>query len=455
MNFFDKNIYFIGIGGIGMSAIARFFKVNGCFVAGYDLTETPLTNELEKEGIPVHFSDELNLIPVEILENQENSVIIYTPAIPKSHKQFNFLKEKNYKIYKRAQVLGLLSKNHKTIGIAGTHGKTTISSIVAHIFKQNNKLNAAFVGGILKNYKSNLVLGEKNENNWLILESDEFDRSFLNFSPNIALISAVDEDHLDIYENKVNLIEAFEKFASQTSQIVVTNQKVNVNLASNLKTFKYGIKEGNDFFAENCKIEDGKQIFDIVYPEGICENISLKLPGKVNIENTIAAFSVAFWAGINPENIKKSIATFEGIERRFDLILENDRYIYINDYAHHPEEIERLREAVEQFYPNRKITAIFQPHLFSRTKDFTDGFAKSLEKFDEILLMDIYPAREIPIEGVTSKIIFDKINNENKEMCNFENIINKLKNKDKDILLTIGAGSIVNLVEKITTILES
>lgn len=454
MRFSQKNIYFIGIGGIGMSSIARFFKQNGCFVAGYDSTETSLTQKLSNEGILVHYSDEIELIPVEILENIDKTLIIYTPAIPKSHKELNYFTENNFKIYKRAQILGLLSENNKTIGIAGTHGKTTITSIVSHIFKENNELNVAFVGGIIKNYKSNLVIGENKEKNWLILEADEFDKSFLNFHPNISLISSVDEDHLDIYKSKNNLVDAFEKYVEQTSDFIIINEKVELKISNKIKVFKYGLNNSNDFYLSNEKIENGRQIFDINFPDGKCENISIKLPGKVNIENSIAAFSIAFLAGINVENIKKYLITFEGIERRFDLIIETERTVYINDYAHHPAEIDSLREAVVQFYPNKKTTAIFQPHLFSRTRDFVDGFATALEKFDEIILLEIYPAREEPIEGVSSKIILDKIENENKEICTFEEVISKLKNSDLEVILTIGAGSINNLVSSIKEIVN-
>lgn len=454
LNFLEKNIYFLGIGGIGMSAIARFFKQNDCFVAGYDLTKTELTEQLEAEGILVNYEDEIENIPTEIIDNFENSLIIYTPAIPKKHKQLNYFLEKGYKIYKRAKVLGMLSENLKTIGVAGTHGKTTISAITTHIFKENNLLNAAFVGGILKNYKSNLVLGNNNQDNWLILEADEFDRSFLNFKPNYSVISATDADHLDIYESKNNLIDAFKNYIDQTSEKVILNDKIDSIKPESNKYFRYGLNFKSDFYAKNIRIDNSKQIFDIVFPEGECENVEISLPGNVNVENSVAAFSLAYSAGVEPANIQKSLGTFKGIERRFDLILKNEKVVYINDYAHHPVEIERLREAVATFYPNRKITAIFQPHLFSRTKDFAEGFAQELSKFDEILLMDIYPARELPMEGVTSKIIFDKIENTKKEMCSFDNIIKKIKSKDIDILLTIGAGSIINIVEPLKNIFE-
>ena len=455
MNFEGKNFYFVGIGGIGMSAIARFFKHNNHFVAGYDLTETQLTRNLVSEGVSVNYCDEIETIDKKIAEEKNNAIIVYTPAIPKENKLLNFFIDNDYKIFKRAEILGELSKASKSIAIGGTHGKTTISSIVSHIFKQSERLNVAFVGGIVKNYKSNFILGNNIEDNYVILEADEFDRSFLNFHSEISLLSSSDSDHLDIYQNRDNILEAFNKFVSQSKKYVVLNEKVEIQEPQNLKVFRYGLDKSNNFYAVNIRLSGDMQIFDMVFPDGVCENIEIKLPGLVNVENAVGAFSVSWLAGINPEKIKNALAAFDGIQRRFDLILKTEKTVYINDYAHHPAEIDRLREAVNQFYPQRKKIAIFQPHLFSRTHDFADGFAKSLEKFDEVFLMDIYPAREKPIDGVTSKIIFDKINNSRKSMCNFDNIVQKLQKKDLDVVLTIGAGSIDNLVEPIKELINN
>jgi len=448
-----KYIYFLGIGGIGMSGIARFFKQQGLFVAGYDLTETSLTQSLVSEGIFVCYKDDINLIPKEIIENKQETLIVLTPAIPKNHFGYNFLIQNEYKILKRAQVLGLLSQNKKTIGIAGTHGKTTITSLTTHILKTANKLEAAFVGGIMKNYNNNYVFGEIKTDNWLVLESDEFDRSFLNFHPNISVVSAIDADHLDIYETKSQVDIAFNQFISQTSDLVIVNQDVNI-FETTQKVVRYGEKSSNNFYYKNLRIINDKQYFDIVSEKGEIKDICISLPGKVNVENSLVAFAVAQSIGIDDNTIKKALASFTGIERRFDLILKNEKHVYINDYAHHPVEIDRLREAVREFYPNRKITAVFQPHLFSRTRDFADGFAQSLSQFDDILLMDIYPARELPMEGVSSKIIFDKIENQNKILVKFEDVIKTLKNKQLDIVLTVGAGSIDNLVGEIKILLN-
>lgn len=432
-----------------MSALARFFNNNGYFVSGYDAVETKLTKSLVDEGISVHYFDNLNLVHSNILKNKQTTLIIYTPAIPEQHSELQYFMQNGFKVLKRAQVLGLLSTNIKTVGIAGTHGKTTISALVAHIFKENSKLNAAFIGGIAKNYKTNFISGNNNPENHLILEADEFDRSFLNFKPEISLISAVDADHLDIYKNKKNLISAFEEFINQTSKSVVLNDKINISCPKNLEVIKYGENENSNIYFTNLRVENEKQVFDIYYPEGICKDVKMVMPGKVNAENSTGAFAVSYLAGIKPENIKSALEKFQGIERRFDLIFKNDKIVYINDYAHHPAEIQKLKEAVRTFYPNRKITAIFQPHLFSRTRDFANGFADSLNDFDEIILLDIYPARELPIDGVSSKIIFDKINIKNKQTASLTNIIKELENRDLDILLTIGAGDIETQVDKI------
>ncbi len=444
----------IGIGGIGMSALARFFMKNNYFVAGYDLTKTSLTEELQNEHIFITYSEKVEEIPQKIITEKENSIIIYTPAIPKNHKQFNFFQENNYKIFKRAEILGLLSQKYKTIGIAGTHGKTTISAICSHIFKQNEKLNSAFVGGIVKQYNNNFIEGSNNSRDWLILEADEFDKSFLKFEPNISLISAIEEDHLDIYCTKNELEESFEKYAQKTSEKTIINENVQLNCKLESKIIKYGFDKSSDFYAENIRIKDNSQIFDVVYPNGKCTDVVIKLPGKVNVENATAAFSVAYTSGIVAEKIKNSLANFEGIQRRFDEILNNEKYVFVNDYAHHPTEIRRLREAVQSFYPHKKTTVIFQPHLYSRTRDFAAGFASELSEFDKILLLDIYPAREKPISGVSSEMIFEKITNPNKEMCSFSNILEKIKNMNVEILLTVGAGNIINIVDDIKNILK-
>lgn len=449
MNLAFKNIYFIGIGGIGMSALARFFVHNNFKVAGYDLVQTKLTLELENIGIKIHYNDDVNLIPENYKTDKESTIIVYTPAIQPTNKEYNFFIKKGFEIKKRAEILGDLSRNKKTIAIAGTHGKTTITSLTSHIFNIGGKLNAAFIGGIIKNYKSNFIIDDENISGWLIAEADEFDRSFLQFNPYLSIISAIDADHLDIYGTKNKVIEAFQQFVDQTKNIVIINENVKINSEQKRYVFKYGFEETSDFRAINLRTENDTQIFDIIYPDGNCQNVVISMPGKVNIENSLASFAAAFFLGIDPMIIKLALETFKGVERRFDLILKNDRTIYINDYAHHPHEIERLAEAVHEFYPNKKITAVFQPHLFSRTRDFADEFAKSLSKFDDIILTDIYPARELPIDGVSSQLIFDKMLNQHKILCNYDKIVNTIEQKKPELLLTIGAGDIDNLVEPI------
>ncbi len=449
MNLKFRNIYFIGIGGIGMSAIAKYFNNAGFNVAGYDAVKSEITNNLVNQGINIHFSDDVNLIPPEFIDNSQDTLIVYTPAIPKNHSEFCFFKENNYQVLKRAKLLGFLSEKFKTIAVAGTHGKTTISAITAHIFKFVQKLNAGFIGGILKNYNSNLVQGKNLENNWLIIEADEFDKSFLNFFPQNALISAIEQDHLDIYKNKQDIFKTFEQFSNQVQNNIVINENVNINITENLNQFKYGLLNKSDFFATNITVNNKKQIFDIIYPKGICKNIEIKMPGKINVANTVAAFALAFLADANPDDIKLALSSFKGIKRRFDLVLENNNIVFINDYAHHPTEIDKLLDAVKTFYPNKKITVVFQPHLYSRTRDFADGFASVLSDFDDIILMNIYPAREKPINRVSSQIIFDKINNKNKILCSYNDLLKVIENKDLELLLTVGAGDIDFLVNDI------
>lgn len=432
-----------------MSSLARFFNNNGCFVAGYDAVETPLTKKLVEEGISIHYKDDLSLVNSAFFENKNSTLIVYTPAISIQHTELQHFIQNGFKVLKRAQILGLLSSNIKTVGIAGTHGKTTISALVAHILKQYNKLNAAFVGGILKNYNSNLILGNNDSDNWIVLEADEFDRSFLNLTPEISLISAVDADHLDIYQNKENVNSAFQEFIKKTSKIVIVNDDVGVQISENLDVYSYGTSVNSDFYVKNLRVQNNKQVFDIVYPNGQVRDVKILMPGSVNAENSTAAFAVAFLLGIEPKNIVNSLQNFLGVQRRFDLIFSNKNVVYINDYAHHPAEIEKLKDAVKTFYPNRKITVVFQPHLFTRTRDFAQGFADALNDFDNIIVLNIYPAREQPIEGVNSQIILDKISNKNKHLSSLNEFVNLLKNSDLDVLLTVGAGNIDTQIQTI------
>ncbi len=454
-----KYIYFLGIGGIGMSAIARYFNTIEKCVCGYDLTKTELTKNLENENINIHYKDDVNKISNKIKTNKNNVLVIYTPAIPPTNSEFIYFKQNNYKILKRAEVLGLISKSTENIAIAGTHGKTTVSTLVAHILYSNNSVSAAFLGGISKNYNSNLLLKKQNlsatniqSDNYIILEADEYDRTFHNFYPKIALVTSLDTDHLDIYKTKNNIIVAFEKFISQTNKngFVILNNKVNISKPDNTNNYTYSLSDKTDFFAKNIKIDNGFYTIDLQTPTYILENIKIGIPGLINVENSVAAAAVAYLAGIGKEVIKSGLETYQGVKRRFDIQIASSNMIYIDDYAHHPEEIFALLNSVKKMYPSKKITGIFQPHLFSRTKDFVTEFAKSLSLLDDLLLLDIYPAREKPIEGVSSKIIFDKVNINNKILCKKSDVINILKNKNIEVLLTIGAGDIDTLVEKIT-----
>ncbi len=446
MQITHTHIYFVGIGGIGMSALARYFNFAGHFVAGYDATKSKLTQSLEKEHIKIHYQDNINLVPESFTTDKDNTLVIYTPAIPENHSELKFFRQNGFTVLKRAEVLGILSQNKKTIAVAGTHGKTTITSMISHIFNIANKLKAAFVGGIVKNYESNFIFDDSSLNGWLIAEADEFDRSFMQLEPYLSVISAVDADHLDIYGSEAEMKKAFADFAEKTQNILLINENINLKINKNLYIFKYGLDKKSTFYAKNIRIENGTQKFDIIYPDGTCKDIKLNMPGKVNVENAVVAFASAYFLGIDPKLIKCALDCFEGIERRFDIVLKNDNIVFINDYAHHPQEIKRLAEAVKSLYPDKKITAVFQPHLYSRTRDFADEFAKALDNFDEVILTDIYPAREKEIEGVSSKLIFDKISAE-KHFCQFNEIVNFLKNEKPEILITVGAGDIDNLVE--------
>lgn len=447
-----KNIYFIGIGGIGMSALAQYFKYFGHQVAGYDLTPSKITENLEKMGISIHFNDDINFIPQNFL-NKDQTLIVYTPAVPAEHKELVYFRQNNFKIYKRAQVLGFISENDKTVAVAGTHGKTTTSSFVTHILNQSDNLKAAFVGGIIKNYGSNFVINEKLNEGFIALEADEFDRSFLHLRPNIAVINSVDADHLDIYHDAESFTLAFVDFMNLVQDSIVINEKIELQTPKNVKSYRFGTSSTSEFCAKNVRQQKHKQVFDIAFPGGECKDISLYLPGKINIENATAAFAATFLAGVEPQEIKSGIESFKGVERRFDVVFHNESVVLINDYAHHPTEISGLAQAVSEFYPDSLTTAIFQPHLYSRTRDFADNFAKALEVFDQVILLPIYPARELPIEGVSSKIILDKIHNANKQICQKNELVSVLSKMKLEVVVTIGAGDIDNLVPQIREML--
>jgi len=448
-----QKVYFIGIGGIGMSAIARFFKSIGKDVSGYDRTSTDLTKNLINEGMDIHFFDDVNLIPENFKEINEidRNLIVYTPAIQDNHKELNYFKKNGFVLLKRSEVLGLISNKQKGIAVAGTHGKTTVSTIIAHLLKQSDKDCSAFLGGISKNYNSNLLLSEKS--NYVVVEADEFDRSFLKLYPYLEVITSVDADHLDIYKNKEQLKHSYKQFIKQIKPngklIIKKGIDLNLNDDKKIKRFTYSLDSEADFFAKNITLENGKYWFDIVTPTTVIKNLSLGLTGLMNVENAVAAVAVAYMVGVGEESLRLSLKSFLGVKRRFDFIIKKDDLTYIDDYAHHPEEIKACINSVKKLFPGRKITGVFQPHLYSRTRYFADEFAKSLDLLDELILLEIYPARESPIKGINSKLILDKVSLKEKTLCPFYKLIEKFKEKELEILLTLGAGDIDKLVEPI------
>lgn len=449
-----KAVYFIGIGGIGMSNLARYFMSKGKKVAGYDRTETPLTKELVKEGAEIHYSDRVSLIP-EYCKDKDTTLVVYTPAVPSENEEVIYFHQQNFTIQKRAQVLGTITKSSKALCCAGTHGKTTTSSMLAHILKQSHLDCNAFLGGILKNYSSNLMLSDKSE--FTVIEADEYDRSFHWLHPYMALITSVDPDHLDIYGTEEEYLKSFEKFTTLIQQggalVMKHNIKLSPKVGEGVKVYTYSEDKG-DFHAKNIKIGNGEIRFDFVTPKEVIDNIQLGVPVRINIENSIGAMALAWLNGATPDELRHAMLTFQGAKRRFDFILKTDKIVMIDDYAHHPQELAASITSVKELYPDRKVTGVFQPHLYSRTKDFADEFAKSLSLLDELILLDIYPAREKPIEGVTSKIIFDKVTCL-KTLCNKQELLPLLENKnDIEVLLTVGAGDIDQLLEAIKEVLK-
>lgn len=431
------NVYFIGIGGIGMSALARYFKANGKNVAGYDKTPTNITNDLLALGIAIHFDDAIKNIPTEFL-SKEKTLVVYTPAIPKNHLEYNFLKDKGFTILKRAEVLGKITEHTFCLAVAGTHGKTTTSSILGHIMQPSYA--TSFLGGIAENYNSNLILGEDKVS---VVEADEFDRSFLQLSPNIACITSMDADHLDIYGEHKELIKSFNDFSKKVSGKLIIAKGLPIN------GLTYAIEEDADYKAYNLKIENGKYIFDVKTPTEIIKNIEFSLPGKHNVMNALAALAMANEYGVPLELIKEQLKTFKGVQRRFSYKINTPELVLIDDYAHHPTEIKAVEDSVREMYPNDKVLAVFQPHLFSRTRDFIDDFAIELSKFDELLLLDIYPARELPIEGVNSEWLLNKIDLKNKKVTSKKNVITEIKKSSAKIIVMIGAGDIGILINEV------
>ncbi|MDP2067864.1 MAG: UDP-N-acetylmuramate--L-alanine ligase [Lutibacter sp.] len=438
------NVYFVGIGGIGMSALANYFKSNGKNVAGYDRVSTKITESLQHMGIAVHYDDSVDLIPSEFKNSQE-TIVVYTPAIPKNNLELNYLWENHFTVLKRSEVLGLITKSTFCLAVAGTHGKTTTSTILGHILKEAGVNATSFLGGISENYKSNLILGGDEIS---VVEADEFDRSFLKLSPNIACITSMDADHLDIYGEKAELEKSFMDFADKVSQTLIIRKGLP------LKGLTYGIEENADYDAKNLKVEEGAYIFDVKTPTEIIENIKINLPGKHNVLNAVAALAMAHIFGVSLQVIAEALLTFKGIERRFSYKIKTENLVLIDDYAHHPTEINAVVDSVREMYPTKKIAGIFQPHLYSRTRDFIDDFAASLSRFDQLILLDIYPARELPVEGVTSAWLLDKITIEEKQISSKKNLVKNVLSLDSQVIVMIGAGDIGELVEVIKNALD-
>jgi len=447
-----KHVYFIGIGGIGMSAIARFFIAKGFHVAGYDKTQSPLTLALESEGILISYEDSEMSIPTEYT-SKEDSLIIYTPAIPSCNKVIQFFRKNNFNIYKRSQILGIIAKSYKLIGVAGTHGKTTVSTMLAYLFKNSYLDCCAFLGGISKNFGSNLILDE--DSDWAIMEADEFDRSFLQLYPDIAVVTAMDADHLDIYGTEEELKRTFNKYISQIKEGGKLIYKKGLEIGDlSVDKFSYDIDDSSaDFFLSDVRIENGAFVYNLHTPERVITDLRLNYPGRVNLENSIAASAAAVLAGIKDGELRKALESFEGVLRRFDVRYKSEEKTYIDDYAHHPDELKAVISSVRELYPEKRICGVFQPHLYSRTKDFKDGFIQSLNLLDELLLLDIYPAREEPIPGITSEIILQGMSIP-AEICIKSDLLENIANKDFDVLLTLGAGDVDRFVDKISNMLE-
>ncbi|MBK5280034.1 MAG: UDP-N-acetylmuramate--L-alanine ligase [Bacteroidia bacterium] len=449
------SVYFLGIGGIGMSAIARWFKHKGLRVAGYDRTTTPLTHELIEEGMEIHFEDRVEFIPGYI--TKERTLVVYTPAIPKTHVEHAYLKDQEFTILKRSEVLGLLTKNYKTVAVAGTHGKTTTSSLIAHILKCAGIDMVAFLGGITTNYASNLVMhGEVNAKTIVVVEADEFDRSFLRLFPEIAVVTSADADHLDIYGDHASMLTSFRDFIKQINNkgnLIIHESIASLANGADITKETYGMSQGQ-FFAGNITAKGGFFEFDLLGFGMKVEKIQLGVPGFHNMENAIAATLVSMKLGVNEPTIRKALASFMGVKRRFEFIIKRDDFVYIDDYAHHPTEIEAFLTSLKAMYKGKKITVIFQPHLFTRTRDFAKGFSKSLSIADEVLLMDIYPAREEPIEGVTSDMLFKDITSSVKIRCNKKDVIQKLEDLELEVLATVGAGDIDTFVKPIKELMN-
>ena len=444
-----SNIYFIGIGGIGMSAIARYYHQKGLKVTGYDKTPSELTLALENEDIEVHYEDNIDFIPKDV----ENTLVVYTPAVPKDMGELVYVQEKGYRVIKRSRTLGEIAQGQRCLAVAGTHGKTTTSTLLAHIFQDSEEGCSAFLGGISKNHDTNLLVSE---NNTIVAEADEFDRSFLQLFPEIAVITSMDADHLDIYSDISNMHDAFKAFASQVSGTVITKLGLPIcqeDTKADILRYSYDDSKA-DFFAGNITVDEcGYFTFDLHWPGGTIKDCKVGIPGWINVENAVAASAIALTYGLDPEKVKAALASFQGVKRRFDIHLNTPQCSYIDDYAHHPKEIAAAVSSMREIFPGRRLTAIFQPHLYTRTRDFADEFAQALSQVDKLILLDIYPAREEPIPGVTSEIIFSNVTIKEKVLLNKEELMDYLQAEPVDTLITFGAGNIDRYIKPITEML--
>lgn len=444
-----SNIYFIGIGGIGMSAIARYYHQKGLKVTGYDKTPSELTLALENEGIEVHYEDNIDFIPKDV----ENTLVVYTPAVPKDMGELVYVQEKGYRVIKRSRTLGEIAQGQRCLAVAGTHGKTTTSTLLAHIFHDSKEGCSAFLGGISKNHDTNLLVSE---NNTIVAEADEFDRSFLQLFPEIAVITSMDADHLDIYSDISNMHDAFKAFAGQVSGTVITKLGLPIcqeDTKADILRYSYDDSKA-DFFAGNITVDEcGYFTFDLHWPGGTIKDCKVGIPGWINVENAVAASAIALTYGLDPEKVKAALASFQGVKRRFDIHLNTPQCSYIDDYAHHPKEIAAAVSSMREIFPGRRLTAIFQPHLYTRTRDFADEFAQALSQVDKLILLDIYPAREEPIPGVTSEIIFSNVTIQEKVLLNKEELMDYLQTEPVDTLITFGAGNIDRYIKPITEML--
>lgn len=451
-----KSVYFIGAGGIGMSALIRYFLSKGKKVAGYDRTSSELTERLITEGAQIHYEEDINLIPEEC-KDKASTLVVYTPAVPQEHAELTYFRENGFDIHKRSQVLGIITRSSKGLCVAGTHGKTTTSTMAAHLLYQSHVGCTAFLGGISKNYGTNLLLSATSP--YTVIEADEFDRSFHWLSPWMSVITATDPDHLDIYGTKEAYLESFRHYTTLIQPggalIIHRNLEMKQDVQEGVKVYEYSRDEG-DFHADNVKIDNGEITFDFVSPIETVKGIELGQPIPINIENAVAAMAMAQLAGCNAEELRYGMKTYRGVERRFDFKIKNDRHVLLSDYAHHPKEIYQSAKSIRELYKNRHITAIFQPHLYTRTRDFYKDFADALSQLDEVILCDIYPAREQPIPGVTSKLIYDNLaEGVEKSMIHKEDVPELVKSRDFDVLIILGAGDLDNYVPEITKIIES